>query len=316
MANLNIQSGAVIDFGADWTGFKLWINGTNSYLPYTWTEDTVAYFIVAVDQSVYRTVGINKDGGADQTDFETNWKPFGARPILQGTFTDPRILHRFGNLTSGGTAEVLVSARTYNEQSSQAQRSVKSTSVNDANPAGSGAKEVRITYLDSNYVLKTEDVLLNGTTAVNTVATDIRFIEDFKVIKGAAAAGAIEVWSNTGGTGTAICGIGASTESAFLCHHYVPAGKRAYVLSWGSTVNDDGAFKLKSQVIYGANLVDVNVDLDNLTGITAGGRSSFQRNFVGGMFVGEKTYIRVTVAPGQVGSTIIRSILDIWEDKA
>jgi len=315
MATHNIQSGAVIDFGADWTNFKLWINGTNSYLPYTWAEDNVAYFIVAVDQSVYRTVGINKDGGADQTDFETNWKPFGARPILQGNFTDPRIIHRFGNLTASSASEVLVSARTYNEQASQAQRSVKSTNVNDVNPGGSGAKEVRITYLDSNYVLKTEDVLLNGTTAVNTVATDIRFIESFKVIKGAAAVGSVELWSNTGGTGTAIVGIGAATEDAFLCHHYVAAGNRAYILGWGATVSDDAAMKLKSQIRYGANLMDVNVDLDNISGITAGSRSSFARAFIGGMLVGEKTYIRITAVPGQVTTTIIRSVLDIWEDK-
>jgi hypothetical protein len=73
--------------------------------------------------------------------------------------------------------------------------------------------------------------------------------------------------------------------------------------------------KLKSQIRYGANLMDVNVDLDNISGITAGSRSSFARAFIGGMLVGEKTYIRITAVPGQVTTTIIRSVLDIWEDK-
>jgi hypothetical protein len=316
MTNLKIISGAVVDFEADWASFKEWINGVNAYLPYTWADEGPSYSVIAIDNNIYRTVGLNKDGGANVVDFETNWKPFGSEPITQGNFTDPRIIHKFGNLTTTATSEVLVSTRPYVEQSSQAQRSVKSTSANDANPAGTGATEVRITYLDSNYVLKTEDVLLNGLTAVATVATDIRFIESFKVIKGAPAAGAIELWTNNNGTGTAICGIPALAEDAFLCHHYVPAGKRAYILLWGSTVSDDGSMKLKSQVRYGANLVDVNLDLDNLTGIAAGSRSSFERKFTGGMYVGEKTYIRITVVPGQATSTIIRAILDIWEDKA
>jgi hypothetical protein len=254
---------------------------------------------------------------ADKADFETNYKSFANRPVIQGGFNDPRLLHKFGNLTTTATAEVLVATRVYNEQSSQAQRSVKSTSVQDA-AAGTGAKAVRITYLDSNYVVKTEDLSLNGTTAVPTVATDIRFIESFKVIQGAAAAGAIELWTTTGGTGTAIAGIAAATEDAFLCHHYVPAGYHAYILGWGVTVSDDVNAKLKGQVRYGANLVDVNLDLDNIAGTTAplsaGGRASFYREFKG-MELGEKTYVRITAVPQQTSSTVTRAILDLWEDK-
>ncbi len=253
---------------------------------------------------------------ADETDWETNYKPY-ANQALSVTDFDPRILKRFGNLTAASVSDVLVSARAYNEQASEAQRSVKSSSANDANPSGSGAKEVRLTYLNSNYVLKTEDILLNGTTAVATVATDIRFVESFKVIKGAAAAGAIELWTANNGTGTAICGIGTATEDAFMCHHYVPAGMRAWIRSWEVTADDEVSLKLQGQTRYGANLVDENWDLEKLFN---GNLTPPQRlNFPGRTLLrcaGEKTYIRIKVVPNQVTSTVIRARLAIFEDKA
>jgi hypothetical protein len=269
----------------------------------------------AVPESVINGGYSQAQNDTNKTDFESNYKPYANRPVNKNEFDDPRFVYRFGNLTATSTSEVLISARAYNEQGSQAQRSVKSSSANDSNPSGSGAKEVMITYLDSNYVLKTENILLNGTTAVATVATDIRFIEDFKVIKGAATAGAVELWSNNNGTGTAICGIPAASDNAFLCHHYVPAGQRAVINMWGVTVSDEANVKLKGQARFGENLVDTNVDLDNLIGIAAATRLSFSRQLEG-VFLGEKTYIRITVVPQQGTSTVIRSFLDIWEDKS
>lgn len=232
--------------------------------------------------------------------------------VSRAQFNDPNIVHRFGNLTSTSASEVLLSARAYAEQASEAQRSVVSTSAQDNNASGSGAKIVRIVYLNSAYELKQEDVTLNGTTPVNTVATDIRFIESFTVIKGAAAAGAIRLMTATGGAGSEFCGIGTGTETAFLCHHYIPAGKKAWVVGWGGVCSDDVNFKLKGQTLINGNLVDTNLDLDNLTGIAAGSRLAFERN-VRGVLLGEKTYCRVTVVPGQTTSTVIRGFLDLWE---
>jgi hypothetical protein len=248
---------------------------------------------------------------ADKSDFETNYKAFSNLPITEST-RDPRLIHKFGNLTSSSGSEVLMCSRGYAEPASQAQRSVVSTSVQDA-AAGSGAKAVRITYLDSNYVLSTEDIALNGTNAVNTVSTTIRFIESFQIIQGAATVGAVKIMTAVAGGGTEITGINAAGDDANLCHHYVPAGKRAWVLGWGATVDNNANFKLKSQQRFGANLVDQVVDLENLP---IANRSEFYRLFPGPLPVGEKCYIRVTVVPGQVQSTVERSLLDLWEDVA
>jgi len=224
------------------------------------------------------------------------------------------VINRFGNRTCSSTSETLMGARDYSEQSSQAQRSVVSTSNNDTNPNGSGAKQVRIVYLNSDYELKTEDILLNGTTPVNTVGTDIRFIEKMHTIKGAAAAGAIKLMTETNGDGSEFCGIGSYTYDSFLCHHYVPAGKTCYVIGWGADVDDEVNLKLMGRSWYGDNIVDEHWDLTKLAGIASPpGRLAFYRGNIKNMIASEKTYVRITVAPLQSTSTVIRSYLTLWE---
>jgi hypothetical protein len=59
--------------------------------------------------------------------------------------------------------------------------SVKSSDNTQDKAGGTGALKVKITYLDSTYAEKSEEVTLNGTTAVDTAATDILRINDFFV---------------------------------------------------------------------------------------------------------------------------------------
>lgn len=228
-------------------------------------------------------------------------------------FRDPDILRRFGNLSAASVSEVLLCARGYTEQASEAQRSVLSTSNQDK-PGGSGAAKVRITYLNSAYELKTEDVTLDGTKDVNTVATDVRFIEKFQVIQGGPAAGAIKIMTEIDGDGSEFCGIGAYTYDAFLCHHYVPAGKSGYVYGWGASVDDEAKFKLMGRMTYDGNVVDEHWDLINLMGIaTPPGLLTFEKRLVAVPFQ-EKAYIRITVVPSQTSTTTIRGELLIWEE--
>jgi hypothetical protein len=214
-------------------------------------------------------------------------------------------------MTTAAVTERLISANVYTEQASQAQRSIVSTSAQDL-AAGTGAKTVQLTFLNSNYVKKIELINLNGTTAVNTVATDIRFIESLTVVQGAVAAGTITLKTGTAGAGSDICSISSATSDAFLCHHYVPAGFSSYIYGWSGVVSDDVSFKLWGQLIVGGNRTDQILDLDNVTGITAGARAEFKKNLFG-IKIGEKCYIRITGVPGQATSTIIRATLDVLD---
>jgi len=311
-----------------WTEFKAIIAIKNFSVQYD--DDNIVYTIYGYDSQEVNTCTIWKgtvpsgviSGGysqaqndADKSDFETNYKPMSNYPVSIGNFNDPRIIYRTGFATLTSASEVTLVNRFYTEQNSEAQRSVQSTSANDKYPSGSGAKIVRLTYLDSNYNLFTEDIQLNGTSKVNTVGTNIRFIESMRIISGTAAAGAIKLMDGTTGGANEITGIGVGSDDTYLCHHYVPAGYSGSILKWQGITDDDVVFKLKYQERIDGNLVDHVPDTDRLTGLTAGSRLEFVRDIRGGLNYSEKTYIRVTVAPSQATTTNVRGFLYLWENK-
>lgn len=92
MTTLTIAGGATIDHGADWAGFKEWIDGTLAQLKYTWAEDATAYTVVATDGPFFRTVGIDKADppSATQEEFETYYKA-GGRTVVEPRTADGRI---------------------------------------------------------------------------------------------------------------------------------------------------------------------------------------------------------------------------------
>jgi len=320
---------ALIQIDNRWTSFLPTVISKSLAMQYY--DDGSTYTIFAVDGVIAYNTSISKgttpspadysqaQNDADKADFEANYKSRSNLPHDPenfASFQDPRIIRVFGNLTTGSTSEVLVSIRPYTEPGSQAQRSVVSTNVNDINPSGTGAKQVRITYLNSNYVQNIEDVLMSGTTAVNTVNTDIRFIQKFEVIKGSAAVGAIKLMSAITGSGTEVCGIGAAGLSAFLCHYYVPSGSYVYPIRWGATVDDDVSLKFTGQQWNSGNLIDTNIDIQKMASnsgpITSPGEADFVRT-INGVRLDPKTYLRITCVPSQSTNTTIRSFIEIWQ---
>ncbi len=145
-----------------------------------------------------------------------------------------------GYTATSATSGKVIRATTYTPQGVNGTRSVNSTNANDT-AAGTGARSVIINYLDTNFVLKSTTVVLNGLTAVATSVADIAFIESIVVAtvgSGGGNVGAIQVWTANNGTGTIWGSIAASDNQTFWAHHYVPAGVTCYVLSMnaGATV--------------------------------------------------------------------------------
>jgi hypothetical protein len=139
-----------------------------------------------------------------------------------------------GYVAATTVAIVAVRGSTYAPQTSAAQRSVKSSSASDA-AAGTGAQSVLINYLDSNMVLKQDTVTLNGTTAVNTNATDVQFIESIVCVTsgtGLTNAGNIQLMTGLAGAGSVMAQINTGDTQTFYAHHYVPAGVTCYVLKF------------------------------------------------------------------------------------
>ena len=144
-----------------------------------------------------------------------------------------------GYIGTAATSGVAIRATAYSPQGTNSQRSVKSTSVNDTS-AGTGAQQVTINYLDTSFVTHSETVTLNGTTAVNTVGTNIAFIESLVVAQvgsGGGNAGTIELFTTTAGGGSIWASIAAGDNQTFWAQHYVPAGVTCYIIGMttGST---------------------------------------------------------------------------------
>ncbi len=153
----------------------------------------------------------------------------------------------------GGTAddESPVSLTPYNEQTTNAIRSVASASANDA-AAGTGARTIRITYYDDALAGPfTTDVIMNGTTFVALTPTDVCFIEDMEVLTvGSLGWNDDEITlyvNNTGGGGViGTIGVdnivsGRGDNRTFWGHHYVSNDYTATLATFVTSADSGGS---------------------------------------------------------------------------
>lgn len=142
--------------------------------------------------------------------------------------------------TTSGSTFTPIRATTFAESLVLQARSMKSSSAVDTNSAGTGARTVIITYYDDTLAGPfTETINLNGTTAVNTVATNICFVESLYVMTVGSQlgnVGAISLFDTTGGTGTIMAQIAASDNQTFYAHHYVGISRTAKISDLSGTI--------------------------------------------------------------------------------
>lgn len=142
---------------------------------------------------------------------------------------------KFGHNPASGNGtedDVWASGGTLTWLTAAAQMDVTSSSVNDdGNPTTStGAQTIRIHYLDASFDEQTEDVTLDGTTIVTTVASMLRVQRAYVLTTGTyhgtnegnitirvTGAGAIQAYI--------AAGVGQTQKS----HYTVPNGKTAYL---------------------------------------------------------------------------------------
>lgn len=224
----------------------------------------------------------------------------------------------FGDRTTAATTRVLVQRTTYTEQTTNAQRSIASASALDT-AAGTGARTVRITYLDSTGAGPfTETVTLNGAVFVNTVATNICFIEQIEVLTAGSTgsnAGILTLKEGAAGAGATIGTINATNNQTFWCHHYVPTGKVANITGiscghTGTTVGSGALFTLAAKSLAIANSVETQVsDFVRLYGQT----STFARAYTSPIKVTGPARLQMYLTPETSSSTTYRAAFDFFE---
>lgn len=236
--------------------------------------------------------------------------PSGAVSLLAG--------FKVGYIILSAITTAAVRATTYTEQATDARRSVASANANDT-AAGTGARTIKITYYNQTGAGPyTDTVTLNGTSYVNTVATDICFIEQMEVMtvgSGGANVGIITLKAAIGGGGATIGSIAASDNRTFWSHHYVPTGKTTYVTSLsighnGTTVGSGGLYTLKSIVIGTGNQPEKQIsDFFRLYGQS----SAVTRTFGTAIPVSGPAKITMYVTPESATTITFRGSFDFYE---
>lgn len=120
-----------------------------------------------------------------------------------------------------GTAAVLPIPADAGEQ-----MTVVSTSIQDG-VGGTGVRTLGIRYIDADGTVKNETVTMNGTTPVNTVATNIRFVQELHTITAGSnnlSIGTITIYK-TGSALTVYNTIQPETNQSLNTARMVPAGK-------------------------------------------------------------------------------------------
>lgn len=223
-----------------------------------------------------------------------------------------------GTVFTTDPIETRVEKTTYTEQTTDAQRSIKSSNANDI-INGTGARYVKIVYLtvngDGPY---TEIIALNGTACVITTATNIGLIEKMEVTEiGSTGSnvGILTLYSNTTCGATTIGTIAATDNITKWGHHYVPINKVMSITGIsvshnGTTVGSGATFVLKSQVIPAGNKPEINRSED----IRLYGQSStFSRTYSYPLKIYGPSKVTMFVTSESSSDLIYRSAIDFYE---
>ena len=127
----------------------------------------------------------------------------------------------------------------------------------DNGATATGVLTVRIDYLDATGAEDFEIVTLNGTTGVNTVATDIRFVNDMYALtvgSNGVAEGNITIYKTGGAIATDLYNlIAAGGNKSLIPHRMVPLAKTLYLMQWhcAEANNKRATFRIRSTDMNG-----------------------------------------------------------------
>lgn len=176
--------------------------------------------------------------------------------VARGNVRGASVVSSYGKATTtGASANIYVQPQlgTHFPTPQGVQMSLVSDSANDA-AAGTGARTVRIEYLNGSLDTMFETITLNGTTPVLTQATDIRFVQSMQVATFGSlllTAGTVTVTQG----GYTYCQIGAGERTHKSSFRRVPRGKMMMVSSLFAGSNS-GTSATRSMVQFCTSQID------------------------------------------------------------
>jgi hypothetical protein len=188
------------------------------------------------------------------------------------------------------------------------------------NASGTGAKTIRIFYLDGSYVEKTTDVVLTGATPVNTSVSDIFRINTVRILDWGSgvstykAAGNIDVYHAS--AATVYSRILAGNTRSRNAIYTVPKDKTLYITSVTIGITKGGNTGIAATVtlkstyshLLGALTTGLHftphAEINHLDG-------AFFREFEMPISLPQYTDLKVSVTAAQ-GSTVVTCALRGW----
>lgn len=315
-----IQAQCSVDGGTTWLNVSFLDSTIGGILPsvtYT-SENTLSiYSIILLEGSSHCRVTVSEYTSGTANGLLRATQGQGLKPPIT-SLTGFGADFSFGDVVSASTAIKLVRRTTYTEPTANAQMSIASSSANDTS-AGTGARQLVITYFDVNGLGPfTETITMNGTTAVNTVATNICFIEKIKVTQVGSTGsnvGIITLYAAVAAGGGAVWTIAATDNQTISAHHYIASGKTANITGIscshnGTTVGSGGVFYMFYKLITGTNNPNMQVsDFVRLYGQS----STFSRIYQSPIKLVGPAKIEMRVTPETSSSTTYRSAFDYFQ---
>src|SRR3989344_1913843 len=162
-------------------------------------------------------------------------------------------VQRHAEMVTPNTSENRLSLGGYTTQTTEAQRSFRSTNTNDTS-TGTGARKIQLLYMNSSRsTLLSEIITLSGTSWVNTVATDIRYIHDLNVVSvgsNGAPLGDVEVNTAVAGGGTVFTKIVVGNNEWMTASMHLPLDRRQYLTSAIVSSESGTLLRLTNQVDF------------------------------------------------------------------
>lgn len=117
---------------------------------------------------------------------------------------------------------------------SEAIEIISSSANDDGNPAGTGARTVTVTYIDSNWAIQQTTVTMNGTTAVSVLASGMLLPLTLEVANVGSLGGAAGTITLRTTTPTTLSIIAANGNRSLDAYFLVPEGYSAYIPQWSA----------------------------------------------------------------------------------
>ncbi len=188
------------------------------------------------------------------------------------------------------------------------QMTLVSTDANDIDTTGTGARTVRVEYIDANGDEQEEIVALNGLTPVDMLATNIRFVNAIHTVtvgSNGVAVGDISIYK-FGDANTVYNMIAAGGNMSVTTSRMVPAGKRFLLKRWtatSTTQNHQVTIRIRSTSRAGILYPGVFLFIDSATLEV----NTYEHTFNYPVLIPALAIIKVSAWANQVGTDVSAS---------